>query len=252
MIRELVFFGLTVGTYSLLSLVAAITGIVMSWRPLRRSGLTVAKTILLLPLLAIAFIVGARLWNVAVEPDSYGPGRPWHTLRMTGFSMYGGIIGAIITVTIFALITRIRLLKLLDAFTVPAAVAFCIARIGCFLNGCCYGKKTDLPWGVVFHSSAGKTATAVHPTQIYELLLALIGIPLCLWLVKIFRAGTGGRFFIYGVWFSTMRLAVHPFRLFPYSYIVSTYIYPMIYYVLIVIGIFFFVYACRKEQLKVC
>ena len=232
-----------------MAIIAAITCVAMSWAPLRKSGLSVAVTILMLPMMCISFLVGARLWNVAVDPDSFDAERPWYALRMTGFSVYGGILGAILFVMIFSLITRIRLVKLLDVFTIPAAAAFSIVRIGCFLNGCCYGKKTDLPWGVIFPSAADNVERyAVHPTQIYELLLALLGIPLCLLLVKLFKAGAGGRFFIYGVWFSTMRLAIHPLRLFPYSYNVTKYFYPLFYYVLIVIGIFLFVNSCIKNR----
>lgn len=253
MIRELTFLGLTVATYTLMAIIAAITGAAMSWRPLRKTGLSAAGTILLLSVICIAFLAGARIWNVAANPDSYGPDRPWYTLQMNGLSMFGGILGSITAVSLFSAIKRISLLKLLDIFTIPAAVSFCIARIGCFMNGCCSGKRTDVPWGIIFPSGSDITLLhrhAVHPTQIYELLLALIGIPLCLWLVKLFRAGEGGRFFIYGVWFCTMRMIVHPFRLFPYSYTVTTYIYPLIYYVLIVIGIFLFVFSCRQSRCK--
>lgn len=253
MIRELTFFGLTVATYTLMAIIAAITGAAMSWRPLRKTGLSAAGTILLLSVICIAFLAGARIWNAAANPDSYGPDRPWYTLQMNGLSMFGGILGSITAVSLFSAIKRISLVKLLDIFTIPAAVSFCIARIGCFLNGCCSGNRTDVPWGIIFPSGSDITLLhkhAVHPTQIYELLLALIGIPLCLWLVKLFRAGEGGRFFIYGVWFCTMRMIVHPFRLFPYSYTVTTYIYPLIYYVLIVIGIFLFVFSCRQSRCK--
>lgn len=256
MIRELTFLGLTVGTYSLMAVIAAVTCAVMSLRPLRRCGLSLAGVAVLLSAMCIAFIVGARLWNVAVNPDSYDDTRPWYTLRMTGFSMYGGIAGAFIVILFAAGITRIRLVKIADALTIPGAVAFSIARIGCFLNGCCAGKNTDLPWGVRYPSSAESVLPsmitvntyAVHPTQLYELILALIGIPLCLWLVKRFRAGDGGRFFIYGVWFSTMRLAILPLRSLPYSLLINNLIYPLIYYVLIVIGVFFFVWSCIKSR----
>lgn len=251
MIRELTFLGLSISTYSLMAYIAAVTCAAMSWKPLRRCGLPRAGIIILLSLMCVAFLVGARLWNVVVNPDSYGENLHWYTFRMKGFSMYGGIFGSFIVIPVVALITRTDLVKILDALTIPAAVAFCIARVGCFLNGCCAGKITDLPWGVHFPSSndsALETLVTVHPTQLYELALALIGVPLCLWLVKLFRSGAGGRFFIYGVWFSTMRLVVLPFRSLSYSLLVRELIYPLIYYVLIVIGIFLFVWSCRKER----
>ncbi len=153
-----------------------------------------------------------------------------------------------------ALIARVQPLKLLDAVTVPGAAAFCVARVGCFLSGCCAGKETDLPWGLVFPSETdglSETLTrahAVHPTQLYELILALLGIFLCLFIVKKAHAGEGSRFFIYGAWFCTLRLAVHPLRSFPYSPVVTNIVYPLLYYVLIVLGVFLFVWSCRKGR----
>ncbi len=202
-----------------------------------------------------AFLIGARLWNVAIDPDAYGADRPWYTMKMNGFSLYGGLAGALLVTLAAALLSRARLLKMLDAMTVPGAISFCIARVGCFLNGCCSGKKTDLPWGVIFPPE-GETAsslihtggTAVHPTQLYELILALFGIPLCLLVIRKVRAGTGGRFVLYAVWFCILRLIVLPFRALPYPLLVRNVFYPALYYVLIVLGIFLFVWICRQEK----
>lgn len=224
----------------------------MSFRPLRRSGLSVGGVIVLYIAVCITFVIGARLWNVAVDPDSYNKTRPWYSLRIGGFSTYGGITGALIIFLFAAVITRIRLLKILDSVTIPGAVAFSVACVGCFLAGCCAGKETDLPWGVVFSHANDVSVSlihAVHPTQLYELILTLLGIPLCLFIVKKTHAGEGGRFFIYGVWFCTLRLAVHPLRSFPYSPVVTNIVYPLLYYVLIVLGVFLFVWSCRKDPI---
>ena len=256
MIRELTFFGLTVGSYFLMAVIAALVFVAMSWRPLRRCGFTRKGVLLLLFVMCIAFLAGARLWNVAVNPGAYGETKHWYTLRLTGLSMYGGILGAFAVLLCFSKIRHIKTGALLDAITVPSAVAFCIARIGCFLNGCCSGKRTDLPWGVVFPlpiddfvlSLISIERYPVHPTQIYELLLALIGIPLCILLVKKCRAGKGGLFFIYGAWFSAMRLAVLPLRSLNYPDVVKKIIYPAIYLILVAAGIFLFVRACRQRS----
>lgn len=249
-------FGLTIRTYSLMAAVAAVTFTAMSVRPLRRCGLSAAAIAVMLLSICVAFPVGARLLYAAVCPDSFYEGRPWYELRMGGFSMYGGIAGTSAVILFAALFTRVRHVKLLDAVTIPGAVSFSVARVGCFLNGCCSGKETDLPWGVVFPSetdgvSAALTnAHAVHPTQLYELILALLGIPICLLIVKKARAGEGGLFFIYGAWFCTMRLLVHPFRSLPYGQIVTVVIFPLLYYTLTVAGVFLFVWSCRKGREK--
>ena len=254
MIPRISLFGLTVSTYSLMAAVAAVTFMAMSFRPLRRCGLSLPGLIILLSAVFAAFLVGARLLNVAVNPDFYNAGNPWYRLSMGGFSMYGGVAGVLVVLMPAALIARLRPLKLLDSVTVPGAVSFCVARVGCFLTGCCGGKETALPWGVVFPQADSASAPltrahAVHPTQLYELILALLGIPLCLFIVKKTRAGEGGLFFIYAVWFSLMRFAVLMFRSLPYSALVTNLVYPLLYYVIIVIGMFLFVWSCRKGRL---
>ncbi len=239
-----------------MAVIAALVCTAMCWRPLRRCGFTRTGVPVLLSVLCVMFLVGARLWNVAVNPGSYGVDKQWYTLRMTGFSMYGGILGAFIVILFASRLTDISIARILDAVTIPSAVAFSIARTGCFLNGCCAGKDTDLPWGVVFPSKYDGLSTnlisfqnhPVHPTQIYEMLLALIGIPLCLMIVKKCRAGSGGLFFIYGTWFSAMRLAILPLRSLPYPDPVKNAGYPIIYVSLIVSGVCLFIRACRQGR----
>jgi len=63
-----------------------------------------------------------------------------------------------------------------------------VKGVHCFIFGCCYGKPTNLPWGVVFHpeSPAGLKYgnTPLHPVQLYNLIGAWIIIPPALWLLK--------------------------------------------------------------------
>ena len=96
----------------------------------------------------------------------------------------GGLIfygGAIFSVAGFWLMTRKKKLpfwKSLD-FIIPYGVlTHAFGRIGCFMNGCCYGKACDLPWAVQFPG----LATKVHPTQIYE---ALFDVFLAVFLLNI-------------------------------------------------------------------
>ena len=105
-------FGLTVSTYALMAVLAAITFSVMSWRPLRSCALPLPGVIILLISVCTAFLIGARLWNVAVRPDSYDAEKPWYTLKMSGFSVFGGITGVAVVVLSAALISRIQPLKL--------------------------------------------------------------------------------------------------------------------------------------------
>jgi phosphatidylglycerol:prolipoprotein diacylglycerol transferase len=59
-----------------------------------------------------------------------------------------------------------------DIFALALPAGEAIGRIGCFLNGCCYGTPTDLPWGVVFPHA--EVHVPCHPTQVYATLLNLM------------------------------------------------------------------------------
>ena len=55
-------------------------------------------------------------------------------------------------------------------------LAQAIGRVGCTINGCCYGAPTSLPWGVIYThpASYAPLGVAIHPTQVYELIFCLI------------------------------------------------------------------------------
>ena len=71
--------------------------------------------------------------------------------------------------------TKLRLKKInflvCGDYLIPFAMLHqAMVRVGCFLNGCCYGKPTKLPWGCEFANVAGKR----HPTQLYETAILLL------------------------------------------------------------------------------
>jgi len=149
----------------------------------------------------------------------------------------------------WARLGRRPLLPLLDAIVVPAALAFALARVGCFLNGCCYGVFTDSVWGMEFPVKGGAQETlnslfpfigisipaSRYPTQLFELVLALLGLVPTLIFGR--RLKDGSMFLLYGAWFSAMRLAILPLRSLPYDDIVTNAVYPALYLTLTALGI---------------
>lgn len=97
---------------------------------------------------------------------------------ISGMSMLGGVISAIITGVIFAVIRKINFFRLADTISPTFLLGMFVGRWGCFLNGCCFGVESHLPWAVKFppNCPAGNVYPdiPVHPTQIYESLLDLI------------------------------------------------------------------------------
>ena len=78
------------------------------------------------------------------------------------------------------------LLRLGDVMAPSFGLGIFITRIGCFLNGCCFGKACGLPWAVTFPptSPAGSVqqGLAIHPTQLYSSLYGLLITGLLIWL----------------------------------------------------------------------
>ncbi|MDR1924729.1 MAG: prolipoprotein diacylglyceryl transferase [Planctomycetaceae bacterium] len=67
-----------------------------------------------------------------------------------GLVVIGGIIGGTIGATIFAWRNKYNALVILDLIVPTVMLGIAIGRIGCFLNGCCFGGVCDLPWAVTF------------------------------------------------------------------------------------------------------
>src|SRR5687768_546020 len=117
-----------------------------------------------------AGIAGARLLYVALNWKTFsGQLANVGALWQGGMSFHGGVIAAVAAGVLYMRHRKIPLLAMSDAAAPGIALGYTIGRIGCFLNGCCYGTPTDLPWGVVFPHA--EVPVACHPTQLYATLL---------------------------------------------------------------------------------
>ncbi|RXI47953.1 prolipoprotein diacylglyceryl transferase [Clostridium tetani] len=120
-----------------------------------------------------------------------------------GFVIYGAIIGGAISVYLYCKKKNWDVLKMLDLVVPSAALAQGFGRIGCFLAGCCYGKPTKLPIGVMFTNSPFAPSNIhLHPTQIYSSIFDFLLAFFLLWYSR--KAEKSGRVFslyviIYGV-----------------------------------------------------
>ncbi|MDR3048598.1 MAG: prolipoprotein diacylglyceryl transferase [Elusimicrobiota bacterium] len=87
-----------------------------------------------------------------------------------GLTFYGGFILAFIFLIIYVRKKKISLAKMLDLIAPAAALGHFFGRIGCFMAGCCHGKPTDVPWGVVFTEPTLShiVGIPVHPAELYE------------------------------------------------------------------------------------
>ena len=92
----------------------------------------------------------------------------WATWTADGKTITTGLVGAYLSVEVVKLLIGVKA-KTGDGLAVPLAIALAIGRWGCFVNGCCAGKESSLPWCVNFGDDVCR-----HPTQIYESLFHAI------------------------------------------------------------------------------
>ena len=141
-----------------------------------------------------------NLWSGILSPSG----------GLRGLSFHGGLIGAIGVTYLYTRRKKIRFLEMLDLLSPGLAIAYAVTRIGCLLNGCCYGIPTHLPWGVRFHVDGTLTPPS-HPTQVYGS-LANILIYLGLVLITRKRRFTGQVFYSYLAMYSVYRFLLEFLR----------------------------------------
>ncbi len=168
--------------------------------------------------LLIAFIltvVGSRLGSVIVNWHLYEHD-PTAVLAFWrgGFAYHGGLIAVLLGISIHALLRRIPLGSLLDAAIPYATLAYGTGRLACFLNGCCYGLPTELPWGLAYPAVDSVTR---QPTQLYASAASLI---IFFILIRIHRRGfpAGYTFAWFLVLHGAYRLLVEFFRVRDYLF----------------------------------
>ncbi len=158
-------------------------------------------------LLSLLFgILGARIFYVVQFFDNfkYDLSRIWR-IDQGGLVFYGGFLLALVAVVIYTRMQKLDTLRVLDALSPALAAAHGFGRIGCFLNGCCFGRATDSFWGITPPPESELAMLTgnmpLHPVQLLEagenFLLALF----YYWLLRRTRRGTviASLMLIYGI-----------------------------------------------------
>jgi len=200
----------SLATYGVLVALALIIGLFTVVRFARREGIDPERAWSLGIVCIFAALIGAKLLLVLNEWDFYvhNPSALFslNFLQQAGvFS--GGVVAALAAGLVYGLRHRMPVFKTMDVFAPGLALGHAIGRLGCFAAGCCYGKPTNLPWGVTFTSPLAQLAGTplgipLHPTQIYEFLVEMFNFALLVWLFrrKKFDGQIFGTYlFLYGI-----------------------------------------------------
>ena len=166
-------------SYGVMLMLAFGAGIVIAMQRAPRYGVEPVDIIDLSLLILVGSIIGSRAFYVLLNWQREFAAHPRAVLSVWegGLAFYGGLIGGTLGGLVFCRWRHARARVLADLVAPSLAFGYAIARLGCFLNGCCHGGPTNLPWGVVFPDSA--SLGPVHPAQLYSAFASwLVGVAL--------------------------------------------------------------------------
>ncbi len=164
----------------------------------RREGLTAGLVVLAVLCFCVIVFAGGRL-HFALTKWHMFEHDPWRVFRFSSGGLHApGAILALLLGGVPALrMLQLPVARFVDGFAPAVPIGIAFARVGCFLNGCCYGSVCALPWGVTLpresytwyaqieygmigHDAA--STLAVHPLPMYFVLVALSITAFLLWL----------------------------------------------------------------------
>lgn len=143
------------------------------------------------------FVFGAAVWAIPlgvvfaklvhlVDNMSHYLTYPGDILNPAGLAIFGAILGGMLGTWAYCRARHIPFAPVADAMAPGIILAQAIGRVGCTINGCCYGAPSSLPWAVTWThpDSYAPLGMAVHPTQVYELLWDLLVFSILWWLFR--------------------------------------------------------------------
>jgi len=159
-------------SYGLMLAAAFLVGTWLALREARRLHLDEDKVTSVILVVLVSSVLGARALYVLEHVDEFR--RQWGSVLAVwqgGLTLYGGVVAGTVAGLFAARRWGLPMWTLADALAPAFALGTALGRVGCFLNGCCYGRTTNLPWGVQFppDSFAGLEFgnASVHPSQLY-------------------------------------------------------------------------------------
>jgi phosphatidylglycerol:prolipoprotein diacylglycerol transferase len=183
--------------YGIMVVLAVVAVIAISLHEAKRVGLAEEHVYSFSLWAIIGGIIVSRLLHVIDKWDYY-VANPGQIIGFEGLTVYGAVLGALLAVLIYCWVKKISFWLLGDVIAPGAILGQAIGRIGCIMNGCCYGLPTSLPWGVVYTNPGSycPIGEPFQPTQIYHLIWNLIGFGI-LWSLRSRLKPEGSLFLFY-------------------------------------------------------
>jgi phosphatidylglycerol:prolipoprotein diacylglycerol transferase len=208
----------TVYSYGVLLAASYLIGLQFARARARRRGLDADRVLDLGIFIIIAALVGAKLLLVVDFDEFTRSPRELLSLGRSGGVFYGGLLLAVGVAFWYIYRHRLPLWTTCDVFAPAIALGHVTGRLGCMAAGCCYGRPTDLPWGITFTNplAAANVGTPLgmplHPTQLYEAGAALLILGCLLAFERRGRPFAGRTFWAYMLLYAASRFVIEFFR----------------------------------------
>ncbi|MCY6959208.1 prolipoprotein diacylglyceryl transferase [Clostridium brassicae] len=163
-------FGIKVYGYGFMITIGIIFALVLLNKRSRTRGYDEDKLWDMAIFTIISGVIGGKILYILTD-FNYIKSNPIAIIKEfgSGFVIYGAIIGGVLGIVIYCRRKKWSILKTIDLVAPSVALAQGFGRIGCFLAGCCYGRETHLPIGVIFKESPfAPNHITLHPTQLYS------------------------------------------------------------------------------------
>lgn len=145
-------------------------------RRARKAGMSPDAVWDLLWVLIVGGIVGARLLYVLTYWERDFRHAPWTEVFMVhhgGLVFHGGFLVATAAGFVWCSWKKVPAWTMADILAPSLALGHALGRVGCLLNGCCFGRACSMPWAWTYPKSHETRGLPVHPTQLYEAVLCL-------------------------------------------------------------------------------
>lgn len=225
---------LDIRSYGLMLAIGFLAGITLAAKRAEKDGGNPDHIYDLSIWVVISALIGARVYYIVTHFSEFAanPSLPFFTrlfvdfknmfwpfsngqIGISGLVLLGGLLGATAVTAIYLKMHKLSIPRYMDYIGPSLGLGEFFTRIGCFLNGCCYGKPTDSFCGIVFpdDSAAGMfyPGMHIHPTQLYQ---SLAGLLICVLLIYLERYRTfyGFTSLLYFMFYSIARFATDFFR----------------------------------------
>ena len=200
--------------YGVLVALGFIAGLWTAGRRAKLAGIAPEKLHDIGPWLILGGVGGGRVLFVLTFWRDEFAGQAWwkvFAIWKGGLVFYGGLLGATLAGLLYVKLKKLPLWKMADILAPSIALGYAFGRIGCLMNGCCYGRSCDLPWAIHFPADHDTHGIGVHPTQIYDSLLSFCFYGFLAWRFRR-RKFDGEVFAIYLIGYALIRSFVEYFR----------------------------------------